>query len=596
VSRPRASAAVVAAAHGYPRPQLVRDGCVSLNGAWSFAIDEEARLHHPSEVEWRGHIQVPFSPETTASGIRNTGFYRAVWYRRTFSPHALEDGDRQLLHFGAVDNEATVWVNGRFIGVHTGGYTPFSFDITNAIAGTDEAEVVVRAFDDPFDLALPRGKQDWQIEPHSIWYPRTTGIWQTVWTERVPPTWIANVRWTPSLLQWELGLEVFLAGDIRDDLTLNVEAFVGDQVIAHDRYGVISNEVHRRIALSDPGIDDYRNELLWSPARPRLIDVVLELRDRAGDVVDRVLSYTALRSFAAQGDRLLLNGRPLPLRLVLDQGYWPLSGLTPPNDLALRTDVELAKAMGFNGVRKHQKVEDPRYLFWADVLGLMVWAEMPSAYRYTWRSIQRLSEEWLRVIERDYSHPSVIVWVPFNESWGVPNLPESVRERHYVQGLYHLTKALDTTRPVVGNDGWESIITDIIGIHDYDDDPARLAHRYHADKLLPRLLKKERPGGRELILGEAPADRPVMLTEFGGITLSPDPETWGYARVGSADALQRQYEELLAVVHASGIFSGFCYTQFSDTYQEANGLLTADRRPKLPLEAIAAATRGRRGP
>jgi Glycosyl hydrolases family 2, TIM barrel domain len=278
---------------------------------------------------------------------------------------------------------------------------------------------------------------------------------------------------------------------------------------------------------------------------------------------------------------------------VLDQGYWPDSGLTAPDDDALRRDVMLAKAMGFNGVRKHQKIEDPRYLYWADHLGLLVWAEMPSAYRFTVTSVQRTTREWIDIIQRDYSHPCVVAWVPFNESWGVPNLPNSAAERHYVRGLYHLTKTLDPTRPVVGNDGWESVATDIIGIHDYDSNPRRLWKRYRTDEVVPRLFRRERPGGRTLILeGKRHADQPLVLSEFGGITWSEDPATWGYSRVPSTTDLAVRYVTLLETIHSLGIFAGFCYTQFADTYQEANGLLTADRRPKVPIDDIFAATTG----
>jgi hypothetical protein len=291
----------------------------------------------------------------------------------------------------------------------------------------------------------------------------------------------------------------------------------------------------------------------------------------------------------------VLNGRPYELRLVLDQGYWPGTGMTAPGDAALKRDVELAKAMGFNGVRKHQKTEDPRYLYWADRVGLLVWAEMPSAYRFTHHSIERTTREWTAVIQRDYSHPCIVAWVPFNESWGVPNLPNNPAERHYVRALYHLTKTLDATRPVVGNDGWESVATDIIGIHDYDANPERLARRYHADDVLPRFLKRERPGGRLLLLdGERRANEPVVLSEFGGITLSKDTrKTWGYSRVASSRSLAAKYTALLAAVRSVGLLAGFCYTQFADTYQEANGLLYADRTPKVPLDTIAAATTGR---
>jgi hypothetical protein len=356
---------------------------------------------------------------------------------------------------------------------------------------------------------------------------------------------------------------------------------------------VIAGEVHRRIALSDPGIDDYRNELLWCPETPTLITAQIELWGERGERLDAVTSYTALRSVAVQRDRFVLNGRPYYMRLVLDQGYWPEGGLTAPDDEALRRDVELAKAMGFNGVRKHQKLEDPRYLYWADRVGLLVWGEMPSAYRFTTESVERVTREWFDAIARDYSHPCVIAWVPFNESWGVPNLPDSASERHYVQAMYHLTNTLDDTRPVIGNDGWESVATDIIGIHDYDSDPARIARRYHADEMLPRLFRRERPGGRLLVLGEQPQpEQPIVLSEFGGIACPSQPATWGYSRCETPDQFAVQYTRLLETVRSLAVLSGFCYTQFADTYQEANGLLYANRTPKCPLAAIARATRG----
>jgi hypothetical protein len=262
----------------------------------------------------------------------------------------------------------------------------------------------------------------------------------------------------------------------------------------------------------------------------------------------------------------------------------------------VRRDVELAKGMGFNGVRKHQKVEDPRYLYWADRLGLLVWEEMPSAYRFSVQSVARVMREWTKVIERDVSHPCIVTWVPFNESWGAPNLPDNPAERHYIRSLFHLTKTLDPTRPVVGNDGWESVATDIIGIHDYDPDPTRIARRYHADEVLPRLFRRERPGGRLLVLESQPqAEHPLVLSEFGGIAYSDNPKTWGYSRCASPENLADRYRDLLQTVRSLDLLSGFCYTQFADTYQEANGLLYADRRPKFSIALISEATRGPRG-
>ena len=577
--------------HSSPRPQLERDGWISLEGEWDFTIDADARWTHPDDVAWTGRILVPFAPESPASGIGDTSLFRSCWYRRRVTLPG-PDTARVVVHFGAVDWAATVWVNGRRVGTHEGGYTPFTVELTGCGRPGDVVELVIRAEDDPLELAKPRGKQDWQLEPHSIWYPRTTGIWQTVWMERLPRSWIDSLRWTSNLERWEIGLEARIGGPERDDLYLTATLTAGQRVLVRDQYLVVSGEVHRRLALSDPGIDDSRNELLWNPHTPTLIHARLSLHDKTGRVLDTVRSYTALRSIASEGDRVLLNGRPYQMRLVLDQGYWPETGMTAPNDEALRRDVELARLMGFNGVRKHQKVESPRYLYWADVVGLLVWGEMPSAYRFTRQSVDRLVREWMAVVERDYSHPCIVAWVPFNESWGVPNLPASPSERHYVEALYHLTRTLDPTRLVVGNDGWESVATDIIGVHDYDADAERLGRRYHAEESRGRLFRRERPGGRALVLG-GHKGQPLVLTEFGGICCSPADQTWGYSRANDPAELARRYRDLMNVVTMMPRVAGFCYTQFADTYQEANGLLYADRTPKFPLDEIAAATSGR---
>lgn len=586
----------------YPRPQFRReDAWQNLNGTWAFAFDNEGISSRPSEVpSWPYVIEVPFAPETIRSGLHDTGFHTNCWYEREFEV-APEKG-RVILHFGAVDYHARVWVNGAFQGEHRGGHTPFSFDITDALVpGGGPQTLTVWAEDDPADLAKPRGKQDWQLEPHSIWYPRTSGIWQTVWLECVPQTYISKVRWTPHFERWEIGFEGFVEGRGPQDpgaLEMRVTLSCGDAIIVCDTYRVKASEVHRRIVLSDPGIDDYRNELLWSPERPTLIEAKIELL-REGKLVDTVFSYTALRTVSVRNDHFHLNGRPYYLRFVLDQGYWPETNMTAPSPEALRRDVELVKAMGFNGVRKHQKIEDPRFLYWADRLGLLVWEEMPSAYRFTEKSVERLTQEWMEVLARDSSHPCIIAWVPFNESWGVPDLPATASHRHYVQGLYHLTKSIDPTRPVVGNDGWENLATDIVGIHDYEAHASNLAVRYGTLEKNGNLAGHVLPAGRVLALdGFHHEDQAFMLTEFGGIAYSKDQsehaqKAWGYSRSESSNELYFRYSELLSVVNRIEMFGGFCYTQLTDTFQEANGLLYADRTPKCPLDAIAAATLGR---
>ena len=580
---------------GYPRPMLERAEWVSLDGRWEFAIDRDARHSSPGAVSFDAHIEVPFAPETSASGVNDTSLYKAVWYRRSFDAPRHASGARVILHFGAVDHEAIVWVNGAVAARHEGGYTPFSADVTDLLNKSGSQTLVVHARDDPADLSKPRGKQDWKPQPHSIWYYRTTGIWQSVWLEVVPPTYVKNLRWSPNADRWEISLDATLAGEVRDDLQLRVRLTVGDRVLADDSYAVTSHEMSRKIAVPDPGIDDYRNELLWTPDSPTLVRAEISLVDRQGRAVDEVKSYTAMRQTALLGDRFVLNGKPYPLRLVLNQGYWPDTGLTAPDDDALRLDVELCKAMGFNGVRMHQKIEDPRFLYWADRLGLFVWGEMPSCYRFTPEAVRRATREWTEAVLRDVSHPCIIAWVPINESWGVPDLPDSPAQRHYIQGLYHLTKTLDPTRPVIGNDGWEVAATDIVAIHDYDADANRVRDRYSncTPPGVVEMLRRERPGFKVLMLeGFAYDNQPVMLTEFGGIAFSERSGTWGYSRAGTSEEFARQYYHLLHAVRTSPLLSGFCYTQFTDTYQEANGLLYMDRTPKADLGKLRAAVAG----
>ncbi|MFC0679082.1 glycoside hydrolase family 2 protein [Lysobacter korlensis] len=585
----------VPAAHtptgAYPRPLMQRAHWVSLDGAWQFRFDDEKEFSHPREIDdWPLQINVPFPVESEASGIGDRGFHQGFWYQREFE--ADPAGGRILLHFGAVDYRAKVWVNGTYVVSHEGGHTPFTADITHALNPDGPQVVTVFVEDDPHDLTKPRGKQDWQLEPHSIWYPRTSGIWQTVWLERVSCTYLQKIRWTPHVEGFALTFEARVVGDPADDLSVEVVISHRDRVLAHDRYRVIDSEADRRIILSDPGIDDYRNELLWSPERPQLLDATVRLL-RGNEVIDEFKSYTALRSISVLRDRVMLNGRPYVLKMVLDQGYWPDTMLAAPDDDALRRDVELAKAMGFNGVRKHQKIENPRYLYWADKLGLLVWEEMPSAYRFTRTAIKRLIKEWSEVIERDYSHPCVIMWVPFNESWGVPELPNIGAQQHAVAALYHLTKTLDPTRPVIGNDGWESSATDVIGIHDYDADSDHLRQRYGPEVSPQQLFDRRRPGGRILTLDGYPhRGQPIVLTEFGGIAYEKIPqegvpEVWGYSTAEAEEEFLTKFQILIEVVTHTALFSGYCYTQFADTFQEANGLLTADRVPKIPLEEIS---------
>jgi beta-galactosidase/beta-glucuronidase len=580
----------------HPRPQLTRDRWTDLCGPWQFAFDDGdvglAEGWHEREEPFDRTIVVPFPPESRASGIGDPAPHPVVWYRGTF--RAIQaPGERLLLHFGAVDYAAQAWVNGQLVAQHEGGHTPFSADVTTALRDGDRDQVVVvRAEDRPGDLAQPRGKQDWEPLPHKIWYHRTTGIWQPVWLEPVPATRIAEVRWTPDLDRGLLGLQVRLNRPPDRSIRLRVRLSLRGVELADDVCAVGGGEVRREIGLESGELVMNRDRVLWSPRYPNLIDAELVLLD-GGEVVDRVGSYVGLRSAAVANGRFLLNGRPYYPRLVLEQGYWPESLLAAPSADALRREVELVKKLGFNGVRIHQKVEDPRFLYWCDRLGLLVWGEMANAYVFSDAAVERLTREWLEVLRRDYNHPCIVTWMPLNESWGVPNLERDPAQRAYVRGLYHLTKALDPTRPVIGNDGWEHIASDVWGIHDYATEGDALRERYGTAEAVERTLREVQPLYRTIALPEAHrAGEPIMLTEFGGITdaQTSDEPWWGYGSAGDPEALRVTYDDLVGAVLDCPTIAGFCYTQLTDTEQERNGLLTADRTPKLDPATIRAIT------
>lgn len=580
------SIATAALENGYPRPQFVRGRWLSLDGAWEYSrsLSSDAA----ATPDWRETIIVPFAPEAPLSGIGDESYHPVAWYRRQFEIPSDWAGQRIVVHFGAIDYHARVWVNGSLVSEHSGGHTPFQADITDNLRSGAQ-EVVVRVEDDPHEMDKPRGKQDWQPEAHAIWYPRTTGIWQSVWLEPVPPVHIERVRYTADLASFSISLETEVTG-ATEGLDLEVTLSLNGRVLCHDTVHLQGNTLRRRFDLPDPGIGDARSEYLWSPEHPTLVDVNLRLH-HGQEVLDEVSSYTALREVATQGGRFLLNGRSYFLRLVLDQGYWRDGLMTAPDRDALRRDVELTKALGFNGVRKHQKVEDPRYLYWADRLGLVVWEELPSAYSYTPRSVARLTREWLEIIERDFNHPCIVTWVPFNESWGVPDLRTSQQQRDAVRALQSLAKALDPARPAVGNDGWEFVAGDLFTIHDYTTDASVLERRYQSRESIEATLTELRPSGRQLLAEPvALGERPVILSEFGGIRFSQEREGWGYSEVGSAENLLAEYRRLVAAASGAGL-AGFCYTQLTDTFQEQNGLATMDRIPKAAADALARATR-----
>ncbi len=582
----------------HPRPSLTRSWWGDLCGEWAFAYDDE---NVGVDTGWSLRpdvfdrtITVPFPPESPASGIGDTGFHPVVWYRRRFTS-PLKDGQRVLLHFGAVDYRASVWVNGHLVATHEGGHTPFSADVTAALrpGGPDDQVLVVRAEDPPRDVSQPRGKQDWQERPHKIWYERTTGIWQPVWLEAVPAVHIASVTWTPDLARRVVRTRILINGQTSPDTRVRVRLRLGEETLADDTYAVVNGVAQRDIALEGARIAHERRTYLWAPEHPNLVDAELTLLHGESDG-DRVGSYLGLRDVSTGGGHFVLNGRPYVLRMVLSQGYWPESHLAAPSADALRREVQLVKDLGFNGVRIHQKVEDPRFLYWCDRLGVLAWGEMPSPRDFGAETMRRLTAEWLEVVKRDASSPALVTWVPFNESWGVPELSRDPAQQHAVRALYHLTKSVDPSRPVIGNDGWEHSLSDIFGVHDYSSDAGTLRERYGSRDAVRRTMTEVQPYYRRLVLPDAGlADEPLVVTEFGGITHDPESDDFwnGYGSASSGEELLKKYGELVRALLDSPVVAGFCYTQLTDTGQERNGLLDGHRRPKVDVAALAAVNR-----
>ncbi len=582
----------------YPRPQLRRSRWTGLCGSWGFAHDDARagiaeRWFERAEPFTRA-IEVPFPPESALSGIHDTGYHPVVWYRREVEVTPEDAAGRLMLHFGAVDYKAMVWVNGRLACTHQGGNTPFSAEISHLLVAGARQVITVRAEDDPLDLQQPRGKQYWEKSPGYIWYHRTTGIWQPVWLEPLGPVAIREIRWTPDIDRFGVSMTLRLDGAPGEGWRVRVK-LLGDlprSVLADDGYAIGQRELRRDILLDlNHAATRRRRRLLWSPENPHLIEAQVELADADGHTIDQVQCHFGLRHIELDNGYFILNGVPTFLRLVLAQNYWPQSHLAAPSVEAMGREVELAKALGFNGIRIHQKVEDPRFLFWCDRMGLLVWGEMANAYAYSDRAAHMLMREWLDVIARDYNHPSIVTWVPLNESWGVPNLDRSPEQRAFVQALYSMTKALDPTRPVIGNDGWQHAVGDIFGIHDYAPSSETLRERYRDRATMKRTFSEVRPHHYALLSeGAALGEQPIVISEYGGLSYRPrEEEEWfGYGQFDSADALLDRYEQLTSALLDSAALAGFCYTQLTDTEQETNGLIAADRTPKFDVERVRA--------
>lgn len=559
----------------YPRPNFRRDNWLCLNGEWDFSIGEKTLDRK---------IIVPYACETALSGIEDKGFHKTVWYRRTFTLPGEMGGKNILLHFGAVDYRCDVWVNGQYIRSHTGGQTGFAADITDAVDQTGDNVIEVKAEDDYRDLEMPRGKQFWELNSRSIFYSRTTGIWQTVWLEAVEPLYLVGCHITPEFDRRAVRFEYQLseiAKKIAFDISFQGTAAANLTVAPQSCKGSVS------IGLDQTGLQawNFQEDLAWTPENPRLFDAKITVYGENG-TTDRVDTYFGMRKVSIENGRFLLNNREYYQKLVLDQGYWEQSLLTAPSDEDFIKDIRLTKAMGFNGVRKHQKVEDPRYLYHADRLGLLVWGEIGAAYVYSREYAHRIYSEWMEAVERDYNHPCIVAWTPLNESWGVPEIKVDRQQQAHCNALMYMTKSVDDTRVVMDNDGWEHTCGDLLTIHDYS--PTRELLKKHFESMESVLTMT--PGGRSLFAdGYGYRGQPILVTEFGGVKYAPESDlarSWGYCEENDLGAYTRKYAELTRAILDSPLIQGYCYTQLTDVENEENGLLTYHRDIKIPLDTI----------
>ena len=553
----------------HPQPQMERSAWRSLNGAWQFAFDfgrSGLDRHFERRDALDTTITVPFCPESVLSGVHYTDFIPAVWYARAFTLTPEELSGRVLLHFGAVDYEAHVFVNGEPAGTHRGGYTSFCFDITD-LCRAGENRLSVYAEDDNRSGKQPHGKQCESFDSQGCDYTRTTGIWQTVWLEFVPETYIQSVQYYSNITEGTLFVQAKLCG-------------AGTFMVQASFEGRPCGEASARAENGFAAVTLPLSELhLWDVGRGNLYDLTLTFGG------DSVKSYAGMREVRIEGRRVLLNGRPVFQRLVLDQGFYPDGIYTAPDDSALVRDIELSLAAGFNGARLHQKVFEPRFLYHCDRLGYLAWGEMANwGLDYSDpAALEAFLGEWLDAVGRDFNHPSIVGWCPFNETWD----REGRRQLDSLLAMvYRVTKQLDPTRPCIDTSGNFHVVTDIYDVHDYEQDPASFAAHYEAFRTGGAFYDAQ--AARQQYDGK----KPMFVSEYGGIKWNPQGDVekaWGYGDgPATEEAFIERYRGLTEALLSNPNMFGFCYTQLYDVEQETNGLYTYSREPKFDMAVFHA--------
>lgn len=553
----------------HPNPQFQRRDWMNLNGKWSFKIDKSksglAKKYYQPQTKFDRTINVPFCPESVLSGIEYKDFMDAVWYSREFTIPEKYSGLRTILHFGAVDYKATVYINGKEVGTHKGGYISFEFDITDYI--TDGKNVLtVYAEDDTRNPLQPRGKQSEEYYSHGCDYTRTTGIWQTVWLEFVPESRIKGIKIFPNVENCSVDIQAEVIGSGKfEALALYQERIMGAATVVSDG-GFVTAHL------------DLKEAYLWEVGEGRLYDLELRFNE------DKVDSYFGLRDVRLDGQKFLINGKSVFQRLVLDQGFYPDGIYTAPTEEAMIKDIQISLDVGFNGARLHEKIFEPRFLYHCDKMGYIVWGEYPNWGMDTSNPniLFSILPEWIEEIERDFNHPSIIGWCPFNETWDYDG-----RKQHdeTLAVVYNTTKALDRTRPCIDTSGNFHVITDIFDVHDYEQDPK--VFKEHYDKLMTEGELFDNHKKRQKYTGG-----PTFVSEYGGIRWSVnegEQNAWGYgdAPKNKYEFIER-YKGLTDALLDNDQMFGFCYTQLYDVEQEQNGLYTYSRKPKFETSIFRA--------
>ena len=565
----------------HPRPDLMRENWQNLNGPWQFAEDPKGEgdlLGWTGGKKLDGTITVPFAFESKLSGIDagNDRYVKDVWYRRLVDVPASMSGKRVLLHIGAADYRTWVYVNGELAGEHTGGSAPFAVEVTRFLTEDKPLEIVVHCFDDLRSGKQPGGKQA-PGKVQGIFYKRTTGIWQTVWLEAVGQEYVKTLTVRADPAQSAAVITAAIDG-LDPELSITYEASAGGKPM-----GTATAE---GLAAAGPVVLKLDEVHLWQPGKPFLYDLKVTLK-RGGKVVDELNSYFGLRTVSIVGRQILINGKPVFQRTVLDQGFYPDGGWTAPSDAALKHDIEMSMAVGFNGARLHQKVFEPRFLYWADKLGYLVWGEYPNwGHSYQLADAGPFISEWTEVLLRDRSHPAIIGWCPFNETGD--------RAAELQKVIFDVTRAVDSSRPVIESSGWSHTVPNpmVLDRHDYEHDAAKLAAKWHDFFTAgpPKLAMPPRYG----TTGGEPADAgvPYWISEMGGIGWSSEKRTLYGSMPESLDAFYKEFDGVVGALMDNPNFFGFCYTQLTDVEEEKNGIYYFDRTPKFdPARLRAALTR-----